>query len=102
MVVPPAAAEAETPSFFNRLKSGLRNTGAKLSGLLTGRRIDEALFEELEDALISADTGVDTAAGTPGPTPKQSSQSPARFPTRTVGYGDGSSGHGTKPWTEPR
>jgi fused signal recognition particle receptor len=54
--------EVPSHSFFDRLKNGLRNTGAKLSGLLTGRRIDEALFEELEDALISADAGVETTA----------------------------------------
>ena len=58
----PTAAEAPSRSFFDRLKVGLRNTGSKLSGLLTGRRIDEALFEELEDALISADTGVETTS----------------------------------------
>lgn len=61
----PAAAvtgDATSRSFLDRLKNGLRNTGAKLSGLLTGRRVDEALFEELEDALISADTGVETTS----------------------------------------
>ncbi len=58
----PTVAEAPSRSFFDRLKVGLRNTGSKLSGLLTGRRIDEALFEELEDALISADTGVETTS----------------------------------------
>ena len=59
----PAAAVSGDPtsrSFLDRLRNGLRNTGSKLSGLLTGRRIDEALFEELDDALISADTGVET------------------------------------------
>jgi len=54
--------EAAPRSFFNRLRDGLKNTGSKLTGLFTGRRIDEALFEELEDALITADAGVDTAA----------------------------------------
>jgi fused signal recognition particle receptor len=56
------AEEGRTRAFFNRLRDGLKNTGSKLTTLFTGRRIDEALFEELEDALISADAGVDTAA----------------------------------------
>ena len=47
------------PSFLGRLKEGLRNTRSRLSGLLTGRRIDESLFEELESALLSSDAGVD-------------------------------------------
>jgi fused signal recognition particle receptor len=53
-------ATAGTPaSFLDKLKAGLRNTGARLSGLLSGRRIDEALFEELEATLISADAGIE-------------------------------------------
>lgn len=55
---PPARVE-QSPSFLGRLKEGLRNTRSRLSGLLTGRRIDQALFEELESALLSADAGVD-------------------------------------------
>jgi len=58
----PQEAAPEPRSFFNRLRDGLKNTGSRLTGLFTGRRIDEALFEELEDALIAADAGVDTAA----------------------------------------
>jgi fused signal recognition particle receptor len=54
-----AAKEVERPSFLNRLKEGLKNTRSQLSGLLSGRKIDEALFEELETALLSADTGMD-------------------------------------------
>jgi fused signal recognition particle receptor len=64
-VTPSAPAPAASPetadrnSWFNRLRSGLRKTGSQLSGLLGGGRIDEALFEELETALLSADAGVD-------------------------------------------
>lgn len=46
-------------SFLDKLKAGLKNTGARLSGLLSGRRIDESLFEELEATLISSDAGIE-------------------------------------------
>lgn len=50
---------------FDRLKSGLGKTrggfSGKIGSLLTGRRIDEDLFEELEEALIEADMGISTA-----------------------------------------
>ena len=49
---PPAAG------WFARLRSGLRRTGAGLSGLFGGSRVDEALYEELESALIMADAGM--------------------------------------------
>jgi fused signal recognition particle receptor len=45
-------------SWFARLRTGLKNTGLRLGDLLVARRIDEALFEELEAALLAADTGV--------------------------------------------
>ena len=49
---------------FDRLKSGLGKTRGgftgKITSLLTGRKIDEDLFEELEEALIMADLGVQT------------------------------------------
>jgi fused signal recognition particle receptor len=50
---------SEHASWFSRLRQGLRKTGAQLSGLFGGRTIDEALFEDLESALLSADAGVD-------------------------------------------
>ena len=58
---PPDASEtpATRPSFVARLKDGLRNTRSQLSGLFSGRKIDAALFEELETALISADAGIE-------------------------------------------
>jgi len=46
------------PGWFERLRGGLKATGSRIGGLLTSRRIDEALFEELEDALLMADAGV--------------------------------------------
>lgn len=51
--------ESERASWFSRLRQGLRKTGAQLSGLFGGRTIDEALFEDLETALLGADAGVD-------------------------------------------
>jgi fused signal recognition particle receptor len=44
-----------------RLKHGLAKTRAGLAGLLSASRVDEALFEELEAALVGADTGVPAA-----------------------------------------
>jgi len=49
-------------SWLKRLRRGLTKTGAQLSGLFTGARIDAALFEDLETALLGADTGVDATA----------------------------------------
>jgi fused signal recognition particle receptor len=50
-------------SWAARLKAGLARTrealGTDLGVLLGGRRIDEALFSELESALLSADCGVE-------------------------------------------
>ena len=50
-------------SWAARLKAGLARTrevlNADLGELLTRRKIDEALFEELESALLSADCGVE-------------------------------------------
>jgi fused signal recognition particle receptor len=51
-------------SWAARLKAGLSRTrealGGGLGALLGRRKIDEALFEELENALIAADCGVET------------------------------------------
>jgi len=50
-------------SWAARLKAGLTRTrealGTDLGALLARRKIDEALFEELEGALITADCGLD-------------------------------------------
>jgi len=49
---------------FDRFKSALRKTADALGGglarLLRGRRIDEALLEEVEETLLRADVGVAT------------------------------------------
>jgi fused signal recognition particle receptor len=41
-----------------KLKAGLGKTAAGLSSVFGGTRIDEALFQDLEDALLMADAGV--------------------------------------------
>jgi fused signal recognition particle receptor len=53
---------ASKPNWLDRLKGGLAKTRSQLGELFTGRRIDEALFEDLETALLSADAGVAATA----------------------------------------
>jgi fused signal recognition particle receptor len=53
----------ETPvvqrqSWLNKLKTGLQKTGKNIASVFTGTQIDDALYEELETALLMADTGV--------------------------------------------
>jgi fused signal recognition particle receptor len=45
-------------SWFSRLRSGLKKSSVGLAGLLLGARVDDALFDQLEDALIMADSGL--------------------------------------------
>lgn len=47
-------------SFFERLKRTRENLAYGLSALVTGKKIDEELYEDLETALLTADLGVDT------------------------------------------
>lgn len=49
-------------SWLARLRGGLAKTGQSISTLFVGVKVDEALFEELETALIMADTGVEATA----------------------------------------
>jgi fused signal recognition particle receptor len=55
---PQNAAEAKQ-SWLKRLKTGLVRTSSNISTLFTGTRIDDALYEELEAALLMADAGVE-------------------------------------------
>jgi len=59
--VPAPPAAPTKASWLSRLKSGLSRTSQTLTSLFVGVKVDEALFEELETALIMADTGVDAA-----------------------------------------
>ncbi|MBA3059181.1 MAG: signal recognition particle-docking protein FtsY [Gammaproteobacteria bacterium] len=54
----PAAAPPERQKWLDKLKAGLGKTANSISGVFTGTQIDEALYEELEAALLMADTGV--------------------------------------------
>ncbi|HBV8348457.1 TPA: signal recognition particle-docking protein FtsY, partial [Serratia marcescens] len=66
-VVPAAAQEQERPTkegFFARLKRSLlktkQNLGSGFMGLFRGKKIDDDLFDELEEQLLIADVGVET------------------------------------------
>jgi fused signal recognition particle receptor len=57
------SAPAEPPPesrnrWIDRLTQGLRKTGVGIAQVFTGTRIDDALYEELESALLLADTGL--------------------------------------------
>jgi len=59
-----AGAPAPAPGWTQRLKAGLAKTREKLGGQLAGlfgagRKIDAALYDELESILLMADVGVD-------------------------------------------
>jgi fused signal recognition particle receptor len=61
---PEAAPESPRLSWAQRLKQGLSRTRGALTGQIAGlfgvgAKIDEALFEELETVLLSADVGVE-------------------------------------------
>ncbi|HAS6045251.1 TPA: signal recognition particle-docking protein FtsY [Vibrio vulnificus] len=66
VVEAPRVQEQEKPteSFFARLKRSLSRTkaniGAGFFGLFKGKKIDDDLFEELEEQLLVADVGMDT------------------------------------------
>ena len=63
---PVVEVKSETPpvvvenrgGWLNRLKQGLRRTGSSIAQVFTGTQIDDALYEDLEAALLVADTGV--------------------------------------------
>jgi fused signal recognition particle receptor len=52
--------------WFERIATGLSRTSSRIrdgiSGIVTGRKLDDAAIEELEELLISSDLGVATAA----------------------------------------
>ena len=49
---------AQRVGWLGRLKASLRKTGQGIAEVFTGTRIDDALYEELEAALLMADTGL--------------------------------------------
>ena len=63
--VAPTSAPTPTPTpaasrqtWMDKLRNGLRKTGSSMAQVFTGTQIDDALYEELESALLMADTGV--------------------------------------------
>ena len=55
---PVAPTSEGRKGWLDRLKAGLRKTGSSIATVFTGTKIDDALYEELEEALLIADTGV--------------------------------------------
>ena len=58
---PPVVEVAPEPprtGWLDKLRSGLRKTGSGIAKVFTGTKIDDALYEELEAALLMADAGV--------------------------------------------
>ena len=52
------AEPAGRQRWLDKLRNGLRKTGSSIAQVFTGTQIDDALYEELEAALLMADTGV--------------------------------------------
>jgi len=61
VVTAPTATAAEPApkrqAWLDKLKAGLRKTGSSIASVFTGTQIDDALYEDLEAALLMADTG---------------------------------------------
>jgi fused signal recognition particle receptor len=61
--VPPVSAPAEPEpedrrDWLAKLRTGLRKTGSTIAQALAGASIDDAMYEDLEAALLQADAGV--------------------------------------------
>lgn len=59
IVIPAAVAAEQKRSWLTRLKTGLSKTSSNLTTLFIGAKIDDALYEELESALLVSDAGVE-------------------------------------------
>ena len=57
-IVASAQLAPERQRWLDKLSSGLRKTGSSISSVFTGTQIDDALYDNLESALLMADTGV--------------------------------------------
>ena len=55
---PSTAAQVASQAWLGRLRSGLQRTGSGIASVFVGKVIDDALYEELESALLMADAGV--------------------------------------------
>jgi fused signal recognition particle receptor len=52
------AAQVASQAWLGRLRSGLQRTGSSIAGVFGGKVIDDALYEELESALLMSDAGM--------------------------------------------
>ena len=57
-IVAAAQSAPERQRWLDKLTSGLRKTSSSISSVFTGTQIDDALYDNLESALLMADTGV--------------------------------------------
>ncbi|KWT74657.1 MULTISPECIES: signal recognition particle-docking protein FtsY [unclassified Variovorax] len=57
-VAPAEVAPPERSGWLSKLRTGLRKTGNSITAAFVNAQIDDALYEELEEALLMADTGV--------------------------------------------
>ncbi len=58
LLLPVASIAPDRESWMQRLRQGLRKTSASLGGLFRDATIDDALYEDLESALLMADAGL--------------------------------------------
>ena len=58
MTTPPVPVDVDRRGWLDKLRGGLRKTGTSIAQVFTGTKIDDALYDELEAALLMADTGV--------------------------------------------
>jgi len=58
----PTRSAADEVSWFERLRAGLRKTGSNITSVFAGTKVDEAVFEDLESALLVADTGIEATS----------------------------------------
>ena len=54
----PSASQVAAQTWLGRLRSSLQRTGSSITSVFGGNVIDDALFEELESALLMADAGM--------------------------------------------
>ncbi len=57
-IAPPSATPPERQKWLDKLKAGLGKTASSISAVFVGAQIDEALYEDLESALLMSDAGV--------------------------------------------
>ncbi|NBS77939.1 MAG: signal recognition particle-docking protein FtsY, partial [Betaproteobacteria bacterium] len=54
----PSASQVAAQTWLGRLRSSLQRTASSIAGVFGGKVIDDALYEELESALLMADAGM--------------------------------------------